>query len=391
MSRRSGWTAGKIVALILAVILGAGIVLGIVYRKEVAVMWGDLMRYFKRVEEEVPDDEDEGNTDGDAGDNTATAEKYDNMSVAEIEQNGLSLSMTPMLESDLSANAESGIAIMATVLPADATDKTLDWSVEIVDETSEWAQGKNVTDYVTVTSTDVGANVECLQPFGAQLQIKATSVSNPDVYATCTLDYYARVTGAKIKFATTSELTWGGGSTVSMGTVGVVGATSSAETNAYITEDMNKPFISFEFETSACTIALNEEDATITSSCAITQEFLTYMQDNGFQAKIMAVPEVTPISDVGININLKYFGLSWYAINGYVDAMPYEDYSAYIEARGNAYLNIANSYSGPVAVFNVNYKDSYSEKSFYISFSYQSDYFAVSVESVEFDQEGVVM
>lgn len=84
------------------------------------------------------------------------------------------------------------VTLTATVKPADAADKTVDWSVAFVNPSSAWAKGKTVTDYVTVTPTSDGAltaKVTCLKQFGEQIKITVTSRSNPAASAMCTADY----------------------------------------------------------------------------------------------------------------------------------------------------------------------------------------------------------
>ncbi len=97
------------------------------------------------------------------------------------------------------AAADSSVTIKATVTPTDATNAKLNWTVEWVSDTSEFATGKTVTDYVTVTSSSDShtATVKCLQPFGEQIRVKATAQSNPNASASCTVDYIKRVTGIK--------------------------------------------------------------------------------------------------------------------------------------------------------------------------------------------------
>ena len=61
--------------------------------------------------------------------------------------------------------AEEGVTVNATVKPETATNKQVDWAVSFVNPESEWATGKTVTDYVTVTPTADGsttATVKCL-------------------------------------------------------------------------------------------------------------------------------------------------------------------------------------------------------------------------------------
>lgn len=95
--------------------------------------------------------------------------------------------------------ADSSVTIKATVTPTDATNAKLNWTVEWVSDTSDFAAGKAVTDYVTVTSSSDShtATIKCLQPFGEQISVKATAQSNPNASASCTVDYIKRVTGIK--------------------------------------------------------------------------------------------------------------------------------------------------------------------------------------------------
>lgn len=64
-------------------------------------------------------------------------------------------------------------------------------------KTLPWAQGKTVTDYVTLTPTSddgLTANVECKKAFGEQIIIKCTSRDNHSAYAECTVDYAKKIT-----------------------------------------------------------------------------------------------------------------------------------------------------------------------------------------------------
>lgn len=101
----------------------------------------------------------------------------------------------------VSAQAETAYTLTATITPADAANKTVDWSVAFVNPSSSWANGKKVTDYVTVTPTSDGAltaTVECKQAFGEQIKVTATSTNNPEKSASCTVDYSQKVTGVSV-------------------------------------------------------------------------------------------------------------------------------------------------------------------------------------------------
>ena len=101
-------------------------------------------------------------------------------------------------EYGISPMAESAYQLTATITPDNADDKTVDWSVSFVNPDSEWATGKTVTDYVTVTPTSDGAlaaNVACFQAFGEQIKVTVMSRDNPEATATCLVDYAERVAG----------------------------------------------------------------------------------------------------------------------------------------------------------------------------------------------------
>lgn len=99
--------------------------------------------------------------------------------------------------------AEEGVTVNATVKPETATNKQVDWAVSFVNPESEWATGKTVTDYVTVTPTADGsttATVKCLGEFGEQIKVTATSRENELASASMTVDYKKRITNTIVKF-----------------------------------------------------------------------------------------------------------------------------------------------------------------------------------------------
>ena len=128
--------------------------------------------------------------------------------IGEGESNGVKLTSTKIAEEDyaeygISPLAETAYTLTATVTPANAVDKTVDWSVMFVDPAASWANGKTVTDYVTVTPTSDGAltaTVECLQAFGEQIKVIVASRVSSTVNATCTVDYAQKITGMRVYF-----------------------------------------------------------------------------------------------------------------------------------------------------------------------------------------------
>ena len=130
------------------------------------------------------------------------------MIVGESEGNGVSLMSTKIAPADyeaygISPMAESAQQLRATITPSNATNQKVDWTVKWKNASSSWANGKTVTDYVTVTPTSDGAltaNVECKQAFGEQVQVVCTSRQNTKANATATVDYAKRVTSGTINY-----------------------------------------------------------------------------------------------------------------------------------------------------------------------------------------------
>lgn len=93
------------------------------------------------------------------------------------------------------AGAEQTVQLTATVLPENLWDKRVDWAVSWQNPLSEWATGKIVTEYVTVTPAEDGAlvaEVNGLKAFGEQVVITCASRVKPEIKAVCTVDYMAR-------------------------------------------------------------------------------------------------------------------------------------------------------------------------------------------------------
>lgn len=146
--------------------------------------------------EELP--EEEGSTSG--------------MQVGEGEGNGISLMSAKIALEDyeeygISELAESAVSITATITPAEADDKTVDWSIKWKNASSSWATGKTVTDYVTITPTSDGAltaNAECKQAFGEQIVITCTSRMNSKATAEVTVDYVKKLEGTTLTLSQNS-------------------------------------------------------------------------------------------------------------------------------------------------------------------------------------------
>lgn len=98
------------------------------------------------------------------------------------------------------AQNSASVTLQATVLPDNAANKKVDWSVSFKNPSATWAQNKEATDYINVTPSSDGstlATVTCQLDFGAQILITVTSRDNTDAKATCTVDYARKLLGYK--------------------------------------------------------------------------------------------------------------------------------------------------------------------------------------------------
>ncbi len=88
------------------------------------------------------------------------------------------------------------VTLTATIEPADADNKLVDWSVKYEDGTTG-----DVATKVLVNPTSNGsltANVTNYGAFSKKIVITVTSRDNPSVSATCTCDYLAQLTGVNV-------------------------------------------------------------------------------------------------------------------------------------------------------------------------------------------------
>ena len=173
------------IAVALALILAGGVC-------------GGLLQYHYNWGEEKPPVED----------STGGEEKPEDSGGGEVSteagvSHGIKLAAVKLASSEydeygVSAQAESAYTLTATITPADASNKAVDWTIAFKNASSTWATGKTVTEYATVTPSADGALtavVENVAAFGEQIVVKATSRDNTDAYATCTVEYLQRTTG----------------------------------------------------------------------------------------------------------------------------------------------------------------------------------------------------
>lgn len=134
-------------------------------------------------------------------------ENTGNLAVATVANSpGIKLSATRAA----SETEYNTVMLTATVMPEDVENKAVDWTIEWQVSDSEFATGKTVTDYCTVTPTADGAltaKVRCLQPFEEYIDVKTTTREG-GYAATCTVTFAGKPSELTI---TSSEVTQSGG------------------------------------------------------------------------------------------------------------------------------------------------------------------------------------
>lgn len=193
------YKSNKIVTAVLAILLviviaGAAALVGVL-----SDGFKDWTKFQPDEQTETPADEEQGGEEelpvlDDEGEEMESGVVHE-MPKAMTFRTAASLAATPAAQ----AETYDSVTLTATVKPNSTADKSVDWAVAFVNPSSEWATGKTVTDYVTVTtpSSDgsTTATVKCLQPFGEQIKITVTSRMNTEATASCTVDFSARPKG----------------------------------------------------------------------------------------------------------------------------------------------------------------------------------------------------
>lgn len=121
---------------------------------------------------------------------------------------GLPLSTSPEVEISFSsglvplASSSDTLPTSYTLTAVNPEGTALDWSVEWVNPSASWANGKSASSYVQVTPNTDGSNVatvRLLNPFGAQIKVVCSMRNMPESKGECLVDYVRRVTGAGLK------------------------------------------------------------------------------------------------------------------------------------------------------------------------------------------------
>lgn len=173
-----------ILAVLLVLVIAAGVV-GVGYMSDWFTDW-------TKFEQEQPADEEQGGEEELPSVVDENGETMESGTVYAMPARMLYTSAATTA-ADGTTVSSSPITLEATITPDTATDKSVKWSVAFVNPSSEWATGKTVTDYVSISSSGLTCTVTCHQAFGEQIKITVTSNDNPEATDSCVVDYLKRV------------------------------------------------------------------------------------------------------------------------------------------------------------------------------------------------------
>lgn len=262
-------------------------------------------------------------------------------------------------EEGISPLAESAQQLTATVTPADATNKEVDWSIEWNNASSTWAKGKTVTDYVTVTPTADGAltaNVACLQPFAEKIVIRVAVRTDTALYAEAVVDYEKRILGFDLSFANTFSTTdtnnlvepanW------SFTTSSLTQTVNFPRIKAAVNNDFGYAWTGYYDDQDTTNVTLNVQYSIYTKdksyagakiSVAASEEYINALEAAGLsvQANANQYIELTSgsLSELSFTVNDIYLAAFCSDAHSY-----FKTFDEYVAARGHIRENLSASY-----------------------------------------------
>lgn len=311
---------------------------------------------------------------------------------------GSGLSIVAASAETVDATSEGKTTLTATVTPAElAPYIKVDWAIAWQNAESEWATGKTVTDYVTITPTTDGAltaEVACKAAFGEKVVVNVSARDDAMLTATCVCDYEIRPTGVK--------------------------AMCNGNEFVFVEELSNLDPITFEcFDDLSCEINLVtfEGVGTVASKLAgtsslnfkITDRFYLALEEQGFDLRynggLIEDKEVIYINDLAYSTKIYLPGIELftdqeqeYIEQGFKfandkqeagETLSTEAYACYVKYR-NAVLSALNTDPYLFTLFFDFYLSPQNHKTFSVLGTVDQDAFPIDIEGVSIEQTSVL-
>lgn len=127
------------------------------------------------------------------GGTIAFASYYSNKTIKEEDDSPIKIETNNVLAKKIS---DKEYQLTATVYPEYNFNKSVKWDLAFKNASSEWANGKEIADYVTLNIDENDptiANILLKQAFGEQIIVTCSSINYPDIKASCTIDYEKKI------------------------------------------------------------------------------------------------------------------------------------------------------------------------------------------------------
>lgn len=175
----------SVLAVVCAAAVGGGTVAGISYKSKGFTDW--TKETWLNTNQSEPTDEIENSGGINVSDTTENVGSKMSLAVKP-----LAASNTDDYGIDTYSMATS-YTLTATIAPNTVTDSSVIWSIAWKNQSSSWAIGKSVTDYITLTDNGLTATVTLESAFAEQAIITVAVASDNNIKATCTVDYVERL------------------------------------------------------------------------------------------------------------------------------------------------------------------------------------------------------
>lgn len=288
------------------------------------------------------------------------APEDDGGSDPEIEESAISLNMS---------SSEGSVAVTATITPSTASNKKVDWSLAWKNASSSWANGKTVTDYVTVTPDSDGsltATVKAINAFSEQIILTCTSRDDADVKSTCTIDYSKKIESISVSIKK-----------------------DGSDSALYWSNDGDLYDIVVNTTLSEGTI---EDNFTFSYSMEATDEFISACQQtyNGFNPS-GASTQISLIGKTTFALKLPQIETSYEKLTSdYIYFHIDRSNSALYRSAVNKFKSAVESFNGSMFNLKISASNAYSNYEKTVGISSSGANFSVSVEDVTLSDSSII-